>query len=380
MSLRTSVVTLGLVGVAGFLVRCGTSGPLGFQDAGQDSAVEDAAAIDAPTTDDAADAGCGFCGIDGSVDAAPSPKFFILVTETPAGSPSQSSWGGVLRYDVADDLQPAQLAGTVIDASQVADPIGLAFRQTSAEVFVGNRGGDTYLGSVSRFLYDAKTETFTPNGTVAMNDGLGNVMQVAFSRDETELFAARGYTNGGSGNEITRFKFDTNGNMAPNGAITGLGSMIGVAVSKDGNRLYATQQFSSTIREFSLPSGTEVQGFAISGASRPHLMVMDKDDSRLYVSDIQSNDIYVLDVDVNDDLTLDQTVGATNPISVALSPDHKELFSTSHNFTPPDVIERYDLDNQNHWITEGTTATIDSTTALGGTLVFRASSVPSPPN
>ena len=206
-----------------------------------------------------------------------------------------------------------------------------------------------------------------------MNDSAGAVMQIAFSHDELELFVAR------DGGEITRFKLDAQGNASPNGAIANLGAMIGVSVSPDGKRLYASQQFDSTIREFALPSGTELTGFPIQGAQRPHLMVMDSQNSRLYISDIASNQIYELAIDGNDDLSLAQTISATNPISVALSPDRGELFSTSHNFTPPDVIDRFELDTSQSWISEGTNSSISTTTALGGTLVFLASSVPTPP-
>ena len=367
MSLR---ITCSVLGLSAALLHCGPEARIGFQDAGSEAAVVTDASSETGTP---TDSGCAFCGVDASgQDAAPSPKFFILVTETPAGSAQQSAWGGVLRYDVPDDLQPAT-KGTAIPASDVADPIGLAFRQTSAEVFVGNRRGMT-TGSISRFLYDANSETFTKNGSdLAMNDSAGAVMQLAFSHDELELYVAR------DGNQITRFKLDSNGNMSPNGAIANLGNMIGVAVSPDGTRLYATQQFSATIREFQLPSGSEVTGFPIPGAQRPHLMVMDPQNAHLYVSDIQSNEVYDLALDGSDDLSLAQTITATNPISVALSPDHGELFSTSHNFSPPDVIDRFDLDSSKKWATEGSNASISTTTALGGTLVFLASSVPTVP-
>ena len=363
MSLRISCSVIAVV-----LLHCGAQAPLGFQDAAPPDAQtpSDAAATDS------SDAGCAFCGVDSSLDAAPSPKFFILVTGTPAGSAPQSDWQPILRYDIDDDFLPAK-QGTAIPAAQVADPIGLAFRQTSAEVFVGNRRGMT-TGSISRFLYTASDETFTKNGSdLAMNDTAGAVMQLAFSHDELELFVAR------DGNQITRFKLDSQGNMSANGAITGLGNMIGVAVSPDGARLYATQQFSSTVREFALPSGNELTGFAISGAQRPHLMVVDPQGSRLYISDIASNNVYELAIDKNDDLSLTQSLAATNPISVAVSPDRKELFSTSHNFTPPDEIDRFKLDNSQQWVTEGTNTAISTQSALGGTLVFLASSVPTPP-
>lgn len=355
--------------IATSLLHCSAQAPLGFQDA----QASEASTSDAPETPDVADAGCAFCNVDASpIDAAPSPKFFILVTGTPAGSAPQNTWQGVLRYDIDDDFLPAK-QGTAIAASDVADPIGLAFRQTSAEVFVGNRRGMT-TGSISRFLYTASSESFAKNGSdIAMNDSAGAVMQLAFSKDELELFVAR------DGNQITRFKIDTNGNVSPNGAIANLGAMIGVAVSPDGTRLYASQQFSATIREFALPSGNELPGFTIPNAQRPHLMVVDPQGSRLYVSDIASNNVYALAIDGKDDLSLAQSIVATNPISVALSPDRKELFATSHNFNPPDEIDRFKLDTNSQWITEGTSTAISTTTALGGTLVFLASSVPTQP-
>ena len=375
---RSSTIAIAFIPslvVAGSWLGCGShSDIVGFTpDPLADAATDTSSASDAapedeftlPMTD-----GGGF-------DAAPSPRFFILVTETPAGSVPSSAWGGILRYDVADDFKPATEAkgsdgGTWVDRAFVADPVGLAFRQTTAEVFVGNRRGNTD-GSITRFAYSKQTESLTKKGDLATADGAGAVMQIAFSHDETELFAARGT------GEITRFKFDVSGNLVPNGKLSGLGSMIGVAVSNDGKRLYATQQYGTTIREFQLPSGAEVPGFAVLGASRPHLMVMDPKNNRLYVSDIQANKIFVLAVDANDDLSLKQSITATNPISVALSPTGAELFSTSHNFSPPDVIERFQMDKSGNWVTQGPQATISTATALGGTLVFLAAEVPHPP-
>jgi hypothetical protein len=362
MSLRISSSVIAIV-----LLRCSAQAPLGFQDAGgpPDTGTPPTDAAVTPT-----DACSAFCGVDaGPIDAAPSTDFFILVTGTPAGSAPQSDWQPVLRFDLPATFKTAT-QGTAIPDADVADPIGLAFRQTSAEVFVGNRRGMT-TGSISRFIYTAQTQTFAMNGPeYMMNDSAGAVMQVAFSHDELELFAAR------DGGQITRFKLSSNGTMSANGSIANLGAMIGVAVSPDGTRLYASQQFSSTIREFALPSGNELTGFTIQGAQRPHLMVVDPQNSRLYVSDIQSNYVYALTIGSNDDLTLAQSIPATNPISVALSPDKQELFATSHNFSPPDVIDRFTLD-AGMWVPED--ASIATQTALGGTLTFLASSVPTPP-
>ncbi len=355
--------------LAGVFVACAGNVSVGFI---HDAGAVDAGALDAPQ---AVDTGVSF-GDSAYPDAGPpASKFFILVTETPAGSPQPSQWSGILRYDVPDDFMAATQS-TAIAAADVADPVGLAFRATTAEVFVGNRRGNT-TGSISRFLYYAATESFVKNGPeLMMNDSAGGVVQIAFSPDDLELFVAR------DGNEITRFKFDSSGNMTSNGSIPNLGTMIGVAVSPDGTRLYATEQFSATIREFALPSGTEISGgFTISGATRPHLMVMDPVSSHLYVSDVQSDEIYDLALDGSNDLTVAQTIAATNPISVALSPDRTELFSTSHNGNPPDVIERFKVDGAidsgaSQWVSEGPSATINTTTALGGTLVFLASSIP----
>lgn len=355
---------------AGGCAQSASTGDTGFPDGGIDAA-SDAAA---PPPSDAGVSDVGMFSNDGGGEAGPvSTNYFILVSQTPAGSAPQSTWGGISRYDVPADHMPANMA-TAIPAADVADPIGLAFRQTSAEVFVGNRRGMT-TGSISRFFYDAKTKTFTKNGSdLLMTDTAGAVMQLAFSPDEKELFVAR------DGSAITRMSLDAKGNLSASGAITsGLGRMIGVAVSKDGQRLYATQQYSAKIWQFDLPAGTEhTPEFDVPGAQRPHLMVMDRQHALLYVCDIQASVVFVLAVDANDDLSLQQTIPATNAISTAISPDFQELFVTSHNSTPPDVINRFEADGGG-WGSEGPAAAISTTTSLGGTLVFAASAVPMPP-
>jgi len=71
-----------------------------------------------------------------------------------------------------------------IPAARVRDPAGLAFPASSSEVFVGNRHGnnsaDGVAGSISRFLYDRATRSFTATGTISGN-GLAGVHQLNFS-------------------------------------------------------------------------------------------------------------------------------------------------------------------------------------------------------
>lgn len=303
---------------------------------------------------------------------AQSKKFFILVTETPAGSPPLSDWGGILKFDVADDFAPA-VQGVAIPKGQVHDPLGLAFRNTSAEVFVGNRHGnnaaDGTAGSISRFSYSAKTETFTFNGEIT-GAGMGAISQIAFNPKEDELFAAN-CCNGGVG--ISRFSFDAQGNATANGSIdTGAEPRIlGVMVAPSGKRLYATSVFSGVVRQFELPSGNELAGFTIPGATRLHLMSLF--DADLYIGDINGN-VYHLSINkATDDLTLVDTIPADAPISVALSPSGLEMFATAHQFGSASIIDRFKAGSS--W---SPTTKVPTPMSLGGTLVFSAAAVPTP--
>lgn len=183
-------------------------------DGGVAAASRDGAAGDLGFTD-APDAASDVARIDGAPD--PRSGGALLITVSPSSDNAPSNWGGILLYDIALTLGPA-IAKDEIDKSLVRDPAGLAFRQASLEVLVGNRHGnmaaDGVSGSVSRFIYDPEYRTFKANGTIVGN-GLAAVHQVFVSGDG-DLFAAN--RNGG----VSRFAFSADGTFLPKGTIGGV--------------------------------------------------------------------------------------------------------------------------------------------------------------
>jgi len=359
--MRSSILLAMMAGV--FAAGCavtGDLGRLGFDptpvEAGTDASDNDAGTLPPPI--DPGDAG--------TPDAQPSTKFFLMVTQTPPGDAPINTWGGVARYDIADDGMNA-VQGQGIDASKVRDPAGLAFRSRSAELFVGNRHGnnaaDGTLGSISRFTYDKNTEKFTPNGQITGN-GLARVHQLAFNPKETELFAAN--RDGG----ISRFTFDKNGNPVANGVLSASGWIRGVAVSPSGKRLYATTA-GSIIRQFDLANnGVELATVSVPDVgANLHFMSVVGDD--LYAPGTSNNYVYRFKIQNDDSLALAGTVTADNPISIALSPSHKELFAAGH--IQSDLIDRFKASNS-AW---SATTKITTGWSLGMILVFASDSTPS---
>jgi hypothetical protein len=379
MSIRRGLSVLGLVTGAALVAHCAAVTDLGF--------VADAGGGPEPDADTEAgdqDVVPPNFGDSGSPDAAPNTSFFILVTQTPGGSPVQADWGGVLRYNIASDNAPAKQV-TAIDKTLVHDPLGLAFCNKSAEVFVGNRWGNAPPsggGSISRFLYDASNQTFKPNGDITGN-GLGAVGQVVFSPTEDELYAAN--VTQGSGGSISEFKVDAKGNVTPDTVLTITSSTtIGLAVAPDGKRLYVSSGSpwggGNVIRQFALPSGTEVTpSVTVPSADRLHLMM--RTGSDLYVSDPRSGQgataVYHFQIASNDDLTLVDTILATDPISVTLSPDGQEMFAVAHQVGDGGSIDRFMATADGGW---GFTSKIVPPGSLGGTLTFLVTATPTIPH
>ena len=327
----------------------------------------DVAPSDAAT--DAADAGETFDPIldTSPSDAVVSKAFFVMVAQTPPYSPPVSEWKGVTRFDVVD-VGAAATEGTGIDKAAVADPAGLAFRVESAELFVGNRHGNTaadgVAGSISRFLYDAKTRSFTPNGKI-LGNSLSAIHQITFSPKNGELFAA----NLGGG--ISRFTFDKSGNAIPNGTI-GTSSMRGVAVAPDGKRLYATTA-GNEIQQFDLGTGTALATVTVAGGSLGfHFMAVVANE--LYVPAVYGGAVYRFTIGASDDLKQKDTTKADDPIAVAFSPDGQEMFVAGH--LAANVIDRFRYDAaKDTWV-----ATTKISTPVPGTLlVFSAESRPTVP-
>ena len=170
-----------------------------------------------------------------SGDGGGGVAFIVLVTESPPGpdNGNRASWGGVRAFFVRGT--GAVLESTEgIPATSLADPVGLAFRASSSEVFVSNRHGnnsaDGVAGSIARFAFDPQTRRLA-RGAITGN-GLAGVHQAAFNPVSGELFAAN--VKGG----ISRFTFDAAGTAVA--ADNATGEARGVAVSPDGKRLYVS--------------------------------------------------------------------------------------------------------------------------------------------
>ncbi len=307
-------------------------------------------------TDTATDTGGG----DSEPDSATEPELAgtraLLVTESPYGSnPDPSTWGGVRRYTFGESgalLKPA----TGIDADALHDPWGLAWRETSQELFVGNRHGnfavDGVVGSIQRFVYDSEANTFAPNGTIT-GDELAEVHQLSFDPSTGELFAANGERG------ISRFTFDGNGVAVSNGTVQS-GTTRGVVVSPGGRKVWATSA-TEYVRQFDIgtwsertPVGTE------KGAVLQNLAIHD---GLLYAPGFTTNAIYRFRIDAKDDLLLLDSIAATSPVCVTFSRDGRRMYAAG-----PTMIERFAFDEETEtWVFVEAVA---SDTSLGSMVVL----------
>jgi hypothetical protein len=315
---------------------------------------------------DASDAGvivesdaCAFCDAAYVPDVeAPSTEFFLLAsqsTTTPSSNPAD--WYGVARFDFSADFVPAVQStgsGRDIDKTLVQDPFGLAFAKTTAEVFIGNRAGNTAGGgNIMRFVYDKKTKTFTQFGSPITGNGVADVHQVALNTTEDQLFVA---TNNAG---LPKFKL-VNNTWTANGMFCNPGDWTrGVAVAPDGKRLYVSTA-GTVIRQFDLTTNTEILPMLqVPSSNNLHFMTVCSDPKvcptpQLYVGDAgtgttQSGGIYRFDIGTNDDLTVVSKTAAGPTFSVALSPDGQELFAGSAY--AGNLIKRFKNVN-NSWVDE----------------------------
>jgi hypothetical protein len=277
----------------------------------------------------------------GDVDVEPAqdpPELggrILLVTESPYGTnPDPETWGGVLRYDLGEDgavLEPV----TGIDAQHVHDPWGLAWRDESQELLVGNRQGN-FQGNddgaaIQRFLYDPEANAFVPNGTIA-DDELSEVHQIEIDPESGELFAASGALG------IARFTFDDQAAAASNGTLD-TGNARGVIMSPGGRKLWVTSG-TDAVRQFDVGTWNELAPVATEdGAMLQNLTVHD---GFLYAPGYTSNAIYRFRIGADDDLVLLDAIEATRPVSVAFSADGERMYASGDG-----VIERFAYDGEN---------------------------------
>jgi hypothetical protein len=225
---------------------------------------------------------------------------------------------------------------TGIDAQQVADPWGLAWRAESRELFVGNRQGnfpgEGGAAAIQRFLYDSESDAFVPNGTIA-GDDLSEVHQLEIDPASDELFVAN------DPHGIARFTFDDLGDAAPNGALD-VGTARGVLMSPGARRLWVTSGTES-VRQFDVGTWKELAPAVVEdGAMLQNLTVHD---GLLYAPGYASNAIYRFRIGADDDLVLIDAIEATRPVCVTFSHDGERMYASGDG-----VIERfaYDTDNE----------------------------------
>ncbi|MBX7135657.1 MAG: hypothetical protein K1X67_23565 [Fimbriimonadaceae bacterium] len=284
--------------------------------------------------------------------------FQLIATQTPPGG--GGTWQSVLRYTIGGT------GGSVtpladIPAAQVADPASPAFR-TGAELFIGNRHGNSGVGSISRFILHPDN-TFTKTGDITGNGAI-NIHQICFNPVSGELFA--GTVNTG----ISRFIFDSGGTAIPHG-FHAIGPTRGVMVGRDGETLYVTRASGELLRYHLNANGTITQLPSVfpPGASNLHFMRV-RFDGELYAADISSNKVFRYRFDALNNPVYVGFVTSNGAIDVTFSPDGQEMFVSDHF---GGGIDRFLYQaGTDSWLY---TATIP-TTSLGGIAVHQEVNLP----
>jgi DNA-binding beta-propeller fold protein YncE len=241
----------------------------------------------------------------------------------------------------------------------LADPVGLAYRASSGEVFVANRHGnnsaDGTAGSIVRFRYDRQNRTFTRTSTITGN-GLSGVHALAFSPTTGELFAAN-YAGC-----VSRFTFDGAGTAVPNNTL-GSGGCRGVAVSADGKRLYVTTGM-TVIKVFDLMTGVESPSVTVP--ENPSLHYMGWQGGVLYAAGLGNGKIHRFLIDLGGNPQQRDTIAASSPSALSFSADGMEMFTAGHRDSY--IIQRFNYNAAGDTWTS--TAEISAQKSLGDVLVL----------
>jgi hypothetical protein len=289
-----------------------------------------------PAGDTDSDTGADTAPVSGDPNDANLPA--LLVAESPYGSsPNPDTWGGVVRYSFGES-GALENPAPGIDAENLHDPWGLAWREASNELFVGNRHGSfgavDVTGTIQRWMYDG-TRTLYPTGVIAGND-LSEVHQLGFDPATGDLFAANGERG------IARFRISAAGGAIANGTIES-GLTRGVAGSPGGRKVWATSG-TEFVRQFDVGTWNERAPIETEpGAVLENLTVHD---GMLYAAGSSTDAIYRFRIGAMEDLALVDSIDATSPVCVIFSRDGGTMYSAS----AAGVIERFAYDaNGDTW-------------------------------
>lgn len=252
----------------------------------------------------------------------PAADFYLLTTRLLPSSPPEAGWLGVTRIDQASDAKSALSWQTAIPRVNplLRDPSGLAFRKESAEVFIGNRYGNSGPGSISRFTYSAATSALADNGKVE-HPSLSAVVQVSFNPVSGDLFAASFLLN-----QVARFTFSAQGAATFAGVYKAGGGVVGAICSPSGKTLYVTTR-TRQIDQFDVSTGKLLRSTTAS-ADNLHLMAIV--DDHLFVAGGNAVTRFKFAGADREDLVEDGAMSAPKAIAVSFSPDGKVMFVAEH--------------------------------------------------
>ncbi|HEY4181874.1 MAG TPA: hypothetical protein VGM90_33755 [Kofleriaceae bacterium] len=255
----------------------------------------------------------------------------LLVAQSPAepANADPATWAGMRAFEIdADNAAPTEITG--IPGLSLKDPVSTTYRAVSQEVLIGERHGtgsvDGVAGSIARFAYNPTAHAFTASGRITGTNIGSAIFQITLHPQTGELFACNVSTG------ISRFTF-TGNDATANGTIAN-GPCRGVIVSPDSKVLFMTTA-GTTIRRFTLATGTELPAVNVTGPANLHFMAVRA--GQLYVGAIDANAVMRFQINADDSLSqLPSIPGPPTTVAMAFSPSGLEMFVSGVN-----VVARY---------------------------------------
>lgn len=244
-------------------------------------------------------------------------QFQLVVAETrPGAVGNPNDWLGVKRYSFASNGAPAvELSG--IAPSLLRDPGGLTWR--NGELCVANRHGNGAPSSVSRFLYNAGTDSFDPNGTITGNSLFGS-HGLEFRPGTNELYVSN-VSGPVSGFDVSPGSATPIGTFLP-------GASRDVLFDPTGQFMYKLDGASGSLTKYRFSDGL-VTTLPVTSASGLHYGVWQG--GSYYAASYGNAFIHRIDFDSTGDIASSEVVAVVGQgISVAFSPDGQEMFVGRH--------------------------------------------------